>query len=176
MTMTFRDVSPEDAALQPIITGLFGEYEARYGDFFSRSAEEELTEWYLPPHGLFIVLEQAGELVAMGAYKPLDTDTAELKRIWTRRDLRRQGLAFKVVAELERRALLAGYRKTYLTTGFRQPEAVRLYLSQGYEPQFDLNRDPEEYSQPPHDGRLRFTKVLGESVAPSQTAHAGEAG
>jgi len=37
---------------------------------------------------------------------------------------------------------------------------VRLYLSQGYAPQFDLDRDPEEYSQPPFDGRLRFTKTL----------------
>ncbi|HEM0956333.1 TPA: GNAT family N-acetyltransferase, partial [Klebsiella pneumoniae] len=45
-------------------------------------------------------------------------------------------------------------------TGFRQPEAVKLYLSQGYEAQFDLTRDPEEYSQPPYDGRLRFTKAL----------------
>jgi hypothetical protein len=65
-----------------------------------------------------------------------------------------------VVQELERRAVLAGYSQIYLTTGFRQPEAVRLYLSQGYQPQFDLNRDPEEYSQPPFDGRLRFTKTL----------------
>ncbi|HCD7199030.1 TPA: GNAT family N-acetyltransferase, partial [Klebsiella pneumoniae] len=70
------------------------------------------------------------------------------------------GLAAKVVQELERRAVLAGYSHIYLTTGFRQPEAVKLYLSQGYEAQFDLTRDPEEYSQPPYDGRLRFTKAL----------------
>ncbi len=75
-------------------------------------------------------------------------------------NLRQQGLAGRVVQELERRAVLAGYSQIYLTTGFRQPEAVRLYLSQGYQPQFDLNRDPEEYSQPPFDGRLRFTKTL----------------
>lgn len=65
-----------------------------------------------------------------------------------------------MVQELERRALLAGYSRIYLTTGFRQPEAVRLYLSQGYDPQFDTARDPEEYSLPPFDGRLRFTKLL----------------
>lgn len=120
MSERFRDVSPEDAELQPIIEGLFGEYAARYGDYFSKDAEVELTEWYLAP----------------------------------------QGLAGRVVQELERRAVLAGYSQIYLTTGFRQPEAVRLYLSQGYQPQFDLNRDPEEYSQPPFDGRLRFTKTL----------------
>lgn len=156
----FRDVSPLAPELAPIISGLFGEYAARYGDYFSKDAEEELTEWYLPPQGLFIVLERDGEIIATGAYKPFDARTAELKRIWTRSDLRRQGLAYKVVGELERRARQAGYSQVYLTTGFRQPEAVRLYLSQGYQPQFDLSRDPEEYSLPPHDGRLRFTKPL----------------
>ncbi len=69
-----------------------------------------------------------------------------------------------MVQELERRAVLAGYSHIYLTTGFRQPEAVRLYLSQGYDAQFDLARNPEEYSQPPFDGRLRFTKALAVSV------------
>ena len=78
--------------------------------------------------------------------------------------VRQQGLAAKVVQELERRAVLAGYSHIYLTTGFRQPEAVKLYLSQGYEAQFDLTRDPEEYSQPPYDGRLRFTKALAVSA------------
>ena len=151
MSEAFRDISPEAPELQPIISGLFAEYAARYGD-------------YLPPQGLFIVLEREGEIIATGAYKPKDRHTAEIKRIWTHRRLRQQGLAAKVVQELERRAVLAGYSHIYLTTGFRQPEAVKLYLSQGYEAQFDLTRDPEEYSQPPYDGRLRFTKALAVSA------------
>ena len=164
MSELFRDVSPEDADLQPIIDGLFGEYSARYGDYFSKDAEVELTEWYLPPQGLFIVLERDGVIIATGAYKPFDDHTAEIKRIWTDKSLRQQGLAARVVQELERRAILAGYSQIYLTTGFRQPEAVRLYLSQGYTAQFDLTRDPEEYSQPPYDGRLRFSKALAVSA------------
>ncbi|MHA6313881.1 GNAT family N-acetyltransferase [Pantoea sp. S-LA4] len=157
----FREVSPEAPELQPILTGLFGEYAARYGDYFARHKEQELTEWYLPPQGLFIVLERDGEIIAMGAYKPYDPQTAELKRIWTRSDLRRQGLALVVLQELERRALRAGYQRLFLTTGFRQPEAVRLYTGHGYQPQFDLSGDLERYGAPPHDGRLRFIKVIG---------------
>ncbi|CCG87785.1 GNAT family N-acetyltransferase [Erwinia piriflorinigrans] len=160
----FRQLSPEAPELEPIIAGLFGEYSARYGDFFARDAEIELTEWYLPPQGMFVVLERDGEIIAMGAYKAFDAQTAELKRIWTRSDLRRQGLAQKVLVELEQRAQRAGYRHIYLTTGFRQPEAVRLYLSYGYQPQFDTARDTEEYSKPPFDGRLRFTKSLYQTV------------
>ena len=109
MSDLFRDVSPEDADLQPIINGLFGEYAARYGDYFSKDAEVELTEWYLPPQGLFIVLERDGKIIATGAYKPFDAQTAEIKRIWTDKSLRQQGLAARVVQELERRARLAGY-------------------------------------------------------------------
>ena len=161
----FREVSPEDPALQPILNGLFAEYEALYGDYFSSQQEEEQTAWYLPPHGLFIVLERDGEIIASGAFKPFDTETAELKRIWTRRDLRRQGLAQLILQELEQRARRAGYRRVYLTTGFRQPAAVRLYTGYGYQPHFDLNCDMEIYSQPPYDGRLRFTKTIT-AVAP----------
>lgn len=160
MREQFRDVSPEAAELQPIISGLFGEYEARYGDYFSRDAEVELTEWYLPPQGLFIVLERDGEIIATGAYKPFDEYTAEIKRIWTHSSLRKQGVAQRVMRELESRAQLAGYSHIFLTTGFRQPEAVKLYLSLGYQPQFDIHRNPEEYSVAPFDGRLRFTKTL----------------
>ncbi len=160
MSEQFRDVSPEARELEPIINGLFEEYDTRYGDYFSRDEEIDLTEWYLPPQGLFLVLERAGEIIAIGAYKPFDTHTAELKRIWTHSSLRQQGLAGRMVRELERRALLAGYSHIYLTTGFRQPEAVKLYLQQGYEPQFDIHRNHEEYSVAPYDGRLRFIKTL----------------
>ena len=105
MSERFRDVSPEDAELQPIIEGLFGEYAARYGDYFSKDAEVELTEWYLAPQGLFIVLERDGKIIATGAYKPFDERTAEIKRIWTDKSLRQQGLAARVVQELRNKGL-----------------------------------------------------------------------
>lgn len=160
MRERFRDVPMDAPELQPIIEGLFGEYAARYGDYFSKDAEVELNDWYLPPQGLFLVLERDGEIIATGAYKPFDAQTAEIKRIWTQRTLRQQGLAGRMMQTLEQRASLAGYRRIFLTTGFRQPEAVKLYLSLGYEAHFDLHRDPEEYNLPPYDGRLRFSKTL----------------
>ena len=39
MSEAFRDISPDAPELQPIISGLFAEYAARYGDYFSRDAE-----------------------------------------------------------------------------------------------------------------------------------------
>ena len=47
---------------------------------------------------------RGGETMAGGAFKRYDDRTAEFKRIWTRRDLRRQGLARKLLVELEAQA------------------------------------------------------------------------
>lgn len=135
----FIQTLPDDPLVEPVIEGLFGEYRQRYGDYFG-DQEQEALDLYAPPQGAFIVLLRAGEPIAMGAFKRYDQHTAELKRIWTRTDLRRQGLAQKVLQQLETLAREQGYRQLYLTTGFRQPEAVGLYLSNGYQPQLESHR------------------------------------
>lgn len=167
----FIQTLPDDPLVAPVIEGLFGEYRARYGDYFGEQEEEPLS-YYAPPNGVFIVLLRNEVPIAMGAFKRYDHDTAELKRIWTDRTLRRQGLARVILLELEKRAQAQGYSKLFLTTGFRQPEAVGLYLSNGYQPQFDTRVDPVVYSLPPYDGRLPFTKSL--PVAASSSAPVAE--
>ncbi|MEV4012437.1 GNAT family N-acetyltransferase, partial [Nonomuraea angiospora] len=82
-----------------------------------------------------------------------DAATAEVKRVWTHPRHRREGLGRLVVRELEREAAGRGYRRIYLTTGPRQPEAVRLYLASGYDPQFDVADRPAR-------GPLAFVKDL----------------
>ena len=172
---TFIHTTPDDPLIEPIIDGLFAEYRARYGDYFGEQEEEPLG-LYAPPDGAFIVLLRHDTPIAMGAFKRYNATTAELKRIWTHSSMRRQGLAQKVLLELERLAALQGYESLFLTTGFRQPEAVRLYLSQGYQPQFDTAVDPERYSQPPFDGRLPFTKVLPARPTPRLRSHHEKSG
>lgn len=172
---TFIHTTPDDPRIEPVIDGLFAEYRARYGDYFGEQ-EEEPHELYAPPDGAFIVLLRHETPIAMGAFKRYNTTTAELKRIWTHSSLRRQGLAQKVLLELERLAALQGYESLFLTTGFRQPEAVRLYLSQDYLPQFDITVDPERYSLPPFDGRLPFIKALPARHAPRVRSHHEKSG
>jgi len=168
---TFIYLQPEDPLIAPVIEGLFGEYAARYGDFFSKSDQPaEALDAYAPPQGNFIVLLREGTPIAMGAFKRYDEQTAELKRIWTRSDLRRQGLAQKILRKLEQQAIEQGYSQLYLTTGFRQPEAVALYLAQGYQPQFDTSLDSELFGLPPYDGRLPFRKPLHPPVVQQEAA------
>ena len=149
-----------DPLVQPLLRELEHEYASRYPNVVRRDGRRELdrypAEEFEPPHGLLLILLEAGEPVAGGAYRRFDERTAELKRIWTHSAQRRRGLARAVVTELEQAAATAGYDRVYLTTGPRQPEARGLYLATGYTPLFDTGADPETI------GRLPFAKSLTE--------------
>ncbi|WP_199086579.1 GNAT family N-acetyltransferase [Bosea sp. ASV33] len=163
----FLRSSPLDPAAEPLLEGLIAEYDGRYGAA-SRpgGARSEIlrypAEAFAPPLGAFLLLQRDGETIAGGAFMSHDDETAEFKRIWTRPDLRRQGLARQVVLALEEAAAELGYTRAYLTTGFRQPEASALYITLGYRPLFDTNVDPTLYRS------LPFEKHIG--------ARAGQAG
>ncbi len=73
-----------------------------------------------------------GEAIACGAFKPYTTDTAEVKRMFVRPEFRGQGIAGKVLQELESWADELGYKTLVLETGKAQPEAIGLYSKSGY--------------------------------------------
>jgi len=70
---------------------------------------------------------------ACGAFKEYDSSSVELKRIFVSKEYRKQGLAKLVVKALEELAKEAGYKYAVLETGIKQPEAINLYKSLGYE-------------------------------------------
>lgn len=152
--------SPLALEAQPLLEGLIGEYDGRYGGLESRpgGARTEILRYppraFAPPFGDFLLLLRGGETIAGGAFMSHDDETAEVKRVWTRGDLRRQGLARRIVLALEESAAAQGYTRSYLTTGFRQPEATALYLSLGYRPLFDPAADPELYRSLPFEKHI----------------------
>ncbi|WP_329583371.1 GNAT family N-acetyltransferase [Kitasatospora sp. NBC_01250] len=151
--LTFREAGLADELAEPLIRELTEEYVARYGE----GAHEEMARYpaaeFAPPHGLLLLLLADGEPVAGGAFRRYDESSAELKRMWTHSAHRRRGLARRVLGELEQRARLAGYRRIFLTTGPRQPEAKGLYLAAGYTPLF-------VEGEPATPGPLPFEKFL----------------
>ncbi|RJG40544.1 GNAT family N-acetyltransferase [Mesorhizobium sp. DCY119] len=155
MTDSFLYTTPLDTRAKPLIEALTYEYESRYGTYWGEPASTEMTrypaELFAPPHGAFVLLLRGGVAIAGGAFKRYDEQTAEFKRVWTHVDLRRQGLARKVLDELELQAARQGYSRIYLTTGFRQPEAAGLYLTTGYTALFDTSVDPEIYGSLPFE-------------------------
>jgi polar amino acid transport system permease protein len=157
-TLEFRTTTPDHPDAAPMLADLEREYDARYGDHFGEPASAELARYpvadFVAPRGAFVLLFEDGRLVAGGAFKPCDDDTVELKRIWTAPEARGRGLAARVVAELERQARARGASRVYLTTGPRQPEAVRLYLRAGYTPLYDTSLPAENVGIHPFEKTL----------------------
>jgi polar amino acid transport system permease protein len=147
-TDEFVYVAADDELARPLLTELAEEYDSRYGNAWGEPASVELNRYpvaeFSAPGGAFVLLLRDGVPVAGGAFKTFDEQTTELKRIWTSAAHRRQGLARRVVAELEEESRRRGFTRVYLTTGPRQPEAQRLYFDTGYTPLFDVTLSAEE--------------------------------
>lgn len=80
-----------------------------------------------------VVAYQGGRAVGCGAIKPLEDGVMEVKRMFVFPELRGQGLASKVLSELERWATELNAQACCLETGKKQPEAIALYQKSGYE-------------------------------------------
>ena len=81
---------------------------------------------------VLLVWEEGGELLACGAIKRLDTQSAEIKRMCTRPEARGRGLGRVLLLELIARGWNPRYIRLLLETGDQQQEAVRLYESAGF--------------------------------------------
>jgi ribosomal protein S18 acetylase RimI-like enzyme len=133
--LRFVAVGQDDPLAEPLLAELTVEYATRYG-----VAENHVSKWlrghpadeFAPPDGGLLIGLLRKEPVTGGAFCRFDDATAELKRIWTDSRYRRQGHAKALLVELEAEIAARGYRRVYLTTGDRQPEAEALYLSTGY--------------------------------------------
>jgi putative acetyltransferase len=71
--------------------------------------------------------------VACGAIKPFSENAAEVKRMFVHPDYRKQGIAARILTELENWASELGFNECVLETGKKQPEAIALYQKVGYQ-------------------------------------------
>ena len=70
--------------------------------------------------------------LACGTFKALDENTVEIKRMFTQINGRGNGIASKVLQELEKWSKELSYRTCVLETGKRQTEAVSFYKKMNY--------------------------------------------
>ncbi|MDQ2636978.1 MAG: GNAT family N-acetyltransferase [Actinomycetota bacterium] len=133
--LRFVSVGQDDPLAQPLLAELAVEYAGRYG-----GTEERVMRWlrsvppdaFAAPSGGLLIGLLGDQPVTGGGFCRFDDDTAELKRIWTDSRFRRQGHARALLAALEAEIAARGYRRVYLMTGDRQPEAEALYSATGY--------------------------------------------
>jgi GNAT superfamily N-acetyltransferase len=153
---------PVDVAPEPITSyGARSVYLAALDELarrYERGTFREALEEYEPPRGIFLVARLDGHLVGGVGVRPIlgPGDAAgEVKRLWVRPDQRRHGVATSLMTALEAASRDLGYRRLYLETGPRQPEAIALYASAGW---VGIESFPEGAVSHPHS--LRFSKDL----------------
>nr|WSY54249.1 GNAT family N-acetyltransferase [Streptomyces sp. NBC_00886] len=116
------------------------EYHDRYGDGGDATTLDPSD--FTPPAGLYLIAyDDNDDPVATGGWRAQDANgegnedgDAELKRMYVVEQARGRGLARRMLAALEENARAAGRTRMVLETGTRQPEAIALYTSSGYEP------------------------------------------
>lgn len=144
---SFLHTTPLDPLAETLLAALEREYDERYSTLRVDAAHEEITRFsadaFTAPQGTFLLLVRGGVAISGGAFMTVNESMVEFKRVWTDVNFRGQGLARLVLKELETEALRRGFTEVVLSTGPRQPEAVRLYFATGYEAQFDRTLDPE---------------------------------
>lgn len=112
-----------------LIENLSAELGERYGDDGAGAFNPGDVQ---VPGGVFVVAWLGERPVGCGALRPLERDVAEVKRMFVEKDVRRRGIAGKILERLETIAAQFGYRVLRLETGILQPEAVNLYKAAGY--------------------------------------------
>ncbi|MGI5443917.1 GNAT family N-acetyltransferase [Streptomyces shenzhenensis] len=136
------------------------EYHLRYGDGGDATALDASD--FTPPRGVYLIAyDESGRPVATGGWRSQDENgegnedgDAELKRMFVIEEMRGRGLARRLLTTLEDDARAAGRSRMVLETGTKQPEAIALYVSSGYEPcaKFGYYRH--------HDSSLCYAKPL----------------
>ncbi len=121
---------PESDQAQSLMNRMYQELTPLYGG----TAEGRFSQLDFRQGGSVFVIARIGDQpIACGALVWLEENVAEIKRMFVEPAWRGRGVARVVLADLERRARTFGYRKLRLETGIRQPTAIGLYESAGYQ-------------------------------------------
>jgi GNAT superfamily N-acetyltransferase len=97
---------------------------------------------YRPPQGAFLVAWSGDLPAGCVSLRPLETDVAEVKRLWVNPIARGQGLARRLMHAIEDQARSIGVTRLQLDTHSALTEAVALYRSDGW-------TDIPPYTTPP---------------------------
>ncbi len=127
---------------QPDVTALLDALDSYLGSLYEPEANHILdVETLLAPEIAFFVARDGGLAVATGAFRRVaavpdtaDVPFGEIKRMYVDPARRGEGIAERLLTELEQALRAEGYGLARLETGRHQLEAMRLYLRCGYTP------------------------------------------
>ncbi len=126
--LTLKRTSSSDPDFQNLVVMLDADLAIRDGKDHAFFAQYNKTDSI----SHVVVAYENNEPAGCGAIKNFDADTMEVKRMFVKPEFRKKGIASKVLVELETWTAELGFKHCILETGKRQPEAIGLYLTNGY--------------------------------------------
>lgn len=126
-------VGPADSDVSVALQqAFFIDIASRYPGWEPASSQSVEPSELGPPTGVWLVAYLDRRPVGCGGLQALDSETAEVRRIFLDASTRGRGVGRALLRELEAHARRLGYKRVRLTTGDRQPEALGLFRSAGY--------------------------------------------
>jgi GNAT superfamily N-acetyltransferase len=126
--------------------GLFEEYQRELGvSLCFQGFEQELATLpagYARPRGRLLLARVAGEPAACVALRPLDDDTAEMKRLFVKPQYRGMALGRTLAECIVDEARAIGYRTLKLDTLPQMHAAQALYAELGFAETLPYNDNP----------------------------------
>lgn len=127
-TIKFTRTTSADADFRKMVNALDDDLNQRNGDI--QRQYDQYNKIDKIKYAMVIYAD--GIPVGCGCFKPFDSETIEVKRMFVKPEFRGRQLAARLLRELEIWALEEGFTGAVLETGVRQVEAQRLYSIAGY--------------------------------------------
>ncbi len=129
-------MEPASAGDIAAVQELWSEYWHSLGlppDFQNFAQElSTLPGKYAPPPGRLLLVRIEGQPAGTAAFRSLQQDACEAKRLYVRPCYRRRGVAGSLIATLIEEARQCGYRSLYGDTLTTMASALDLYRSLGF--------------------------------------------
>ncbi|MEV6874432.1 GNAT family N-acetyltransferase [Amycolatopsis sp. NPDC051128] len=130
-TIEITAVSWDDPAAVRLRAAQRTELDARYGTDDHEPGALPTAETV----AVFLVARDgSGTAVGCGGLRPLGPGSGEIKRMYVEPAARGTGVAAALLRALEEHARGLGVTRLLLETGAGQPDAIRFYQREGYEP------------------------------------------
>jgi len=137
-----RLVEWDDPASVELRAAQRAEIESRYGG----PSEPGPVPTGLDVTTFFVAFDDDGTPLGCGGLRRLDSDHAEIKRMFVHPDHRGSGVSTAILRRLEQFGHEAGWSRLVLETGLLQPDAIRFYTREGYTriPNFGYYADSDD--------------------------------
>lgn len=126
-------VDPRDPEAETLLDAYLAEIVATFGYDDTRGSSTNAEQFIEPNGSLLIVRNETGEGVGVGGIRLLDSDTAEIKRMFLRSSMRGRGAGWKLLQALEAKAVELGATRGVLDTNETLTSALALYHAAGWQ-------------------------------------------